>query len=291
MARIRSVHPGFFTDEDIVEVSALARLLLIGLGVEADDKGLFPWKAKTLKMRIYPADNVDMNALLSELEAEGLIKRYEFGGKQYGAIRNFRKHQRPKSPNDVHPCPAEILKYVGLEASDSGSGNGPSEPISPIGGDDDEQFLPNGENAVQMEDGGWRGSFSNEKQVDFADFWKAWPDKVSKQKAQEAWVQVPHDERALAASTCEAWHKAWRARNPKASNISAATFLAERRWTDEGFAGKAKASEDETLKFWADRINSNAFMAEGSVNPTTARALVERGLVTREKLKERGIAA
>ncbi|MFG6660078.1 hypothetical protein [Sulfitobacter sp. 915] len=291
MARIRSVHPGFFTDEDIVEVSALARLLLIGLGVEADDKGLFPWKAKTLKMRIYPADNVDMNALLSELEAEGLIKRYEFEGKHYGAIRNFRKHQRPKSPNDVHPCPPEILKYVGLEVTDSSNDNAPTDPIPPIGGDDEGQFPPKGENAIQMEDGGWRGSFSNEKQVDFADFWKAWPDKVSKQKAQEAWVQVPHDERAIAARTCAAWHKAWKGRNPKASNISPATFLLERRWTDEGFAAKAQASEGKALRFWADRINSGAFLAEGSVNPTTARALLDEGLVTAEKLKERGIAA
>lgn len=291
MARIRSVHPGFFTDEDIVEVSALARLLLIGLGVEADDKGLFPWKAKTLKMRIYPADNVDIDALLSELEAEGLIRRYEFEGKHYGAIRNFRKHQRPKSPNDVHPCPPEILKYVGLEASDSGNGGAPTDPISPIGDDNEGQFPQNGENAIQMEDGGWRGSFSNEKQVDFAVFWKAWPDKVSKQKAQEAWVQVPHDERAIAASTCAAWHKAWKARNPKAANISPATFLTERRWTDDGFGAQPQASEDDTLKYWANRINSEAFMAEGSIKATTARALVDRGLVTPEKLKERGIAA
>lgn len=291
MARIRSVHPGFFTDEDIVEVSALARLLLIGLGVEADDKGVFPWKAKTLKMRIYPADNVDMNALLSELEAEGLIRKYEHDGKSYGAIRNFRKHQRPKSPNDVHPCPREILKYVGLEASDSGNAKPSSESVSPIAADDEGQFPQDGENAIQMEDGGWRVSLSNDKQVDFADFWKAWPDKVSKQKAQEAWVQVPHDERAIAVGTCAAWHKAWKAKHPKAANISPATFLAERRWTDDGFAASARSTEADALKYWAGQINGDKFIPDNTVKSSTARALIAAGLVTPEKLKERGIAA
>ena len=67
MARIRSVHPGFFTDEDLVGTSLPARLLFIGLGIEADDKGIFEWKPITIKMRIFPADNVDVEALLSEL--------------------------------------------------------------------------------------------------------------------------------------------------------------------------------------------------------------------------------
>ncbi|NKX40968.1 DUF1376 domain-containing protein [Rhodobacteraceae bacterium R_SAG2] len=51
------------------------------------------------------------------------------------------------------------------------------------------------------------------------------------------------------------------------------------------------ASEDDQLLFWAARINSNAFVAESSVKPDFARKLIERGLVTPEKLKERGIAA
>ena len=33
MARIRSIHPGIWTDEAFVELSALARLLYIGLWV------------------------------------------------------------------------------------------------------------------------------------------------------------------------------------------------------------------------------------------------------------------
>jgi len=53
----------------------------------------------------------------------------------------------------------------------------------------------------------------------------------------------------------------------------------------------APASEEDQLKFWAETINGKSFVAASCVKPHVARALVERGLVTPEKLKERGIAA
>lgn len=114
MSRIRSIHPGFFTDEDFVQVSAFARLLILGLGTEADDKGTFPWKPVSLKMKLFPMDTVDIQELLRELIDAGAIRRYQVDGKEYGAIRNFRQHQRPKKPNDVHPMPDEFGTYVGL---------------------------------------------------------------------------------------------------------------------------------------------------------------------------------
>lgn len=143
MARIRSVHPGFFTDENLVSVSMAARLFFIGLGVEADDKGVFEWKPLTLKMRIFPGDNVDVGPLLDELVAADAIKAYEINGRQYGAIRNFRKFQKPKTPNDTHPAPAEIRNYVGLT-----DGISETRPVK------QPPFPPKGEKSPQMEDGG-----------------------------------------------------------------------------------------------------------------------------------------
>lgn len=145
MARIRSVHPGFFTDEHLVSVSMAARLLFLGLGVEADDKGVFEWKPLTLKMRIFPGDNIDVVALLAELEEVEAIRRYEIDGRKYGAIRNFRKFQKPKTPNDIHPIPDDFRNFVGLPSSTSA-------PLTKKG----EAFPQKGENSPQMEDGGWR---------------------------------------------------------------------------------------------------------------------------------------
>lgn len=142
MARIRSVHPGLFTDEAFVSCSPMARLLLIGLWTEADDQGVFEWKPLTLKMRLLPADNADAAELLDEVATNGIVQRFEVDGKAYGAIRNFRKYQRPKKPNEVHPLPPEFRTYVGLMDQSS-------EPVP-------HQSPTKGEKSPQMEDGGGR---------------------------------------------------------------------------------------------------------------------------------------
>jgi hypothetical protein len=142
MSRIRSVHPGFFKDERLVPCSPFARLLFIGLGVEADDKGIFEWKPVTLKMSIFPGDNVDVAALLAELVEADSIRRFEVAGRAYGAIRNFRKFQKPKTPNSVHPMPNDIAEYVAFPRNGE------------MHADEPEPIPPKGENARQMEDGG-----------------------------------------------------------------------------------------------------------------------------------------
>lgn len=142
MSRIRSVHPGFFRDDRLVPCSAFARLLFIGLGVEADDKGIFEWKPVTLKMSIFPGDNIDIAALLAELVEADAIRQFEVAGKRYGAIRNFRKYQKPKTPNDVHPMADGISEYVSLP------------PKVETSAAERSAFPQNGENRFQMEDGG-----------------------------------------------------------------------------------------------------------------------------------------
>ncbi len=72
-------------------------------------------EADHLKMRLLPAANVDTGALLSELGAANAIRKVEVGGIHYGLVRNFRKYQRPKKPNSVHPLPDEFRTYVGLK--------------------------------------------------------------------------------------------------------------------------------------------------------------------------------
>lgn len=137
MARIRSVHPGLWTDEAFVCVSPLARLLFIGIWNECDDHGSFEWSPLKLKMRLLPADNADIVELLAELEGNGCLCRYELGGRQYGAVRNFGKYQRPKKPNPIHPQTDEVRQWCHIG----------SEPLPHQGG------TPS-ENSPQMEEGG-----------------------------------------------------------------------------------------------------------------------------------------
>jgi hypothetical protein len=135
VARIRSVHPGFFTDESVVELDPQAQVLLIGLWTEADDQGVFEWKPVRLKMRLLPVAMVDVASLLENLAAADAIKRIEVDGASFGLIRNFCKWQRPRKPKAWYPLPVEFREYVAFNAgefgTDDGSSDESSEPTPP----------------------------------------------------------------------------------------------------------------------------------------------------------------
>lgn len=93
MARIRTIKPEFFTSEDIVSLTPLARVFYIALWCEADREGRLDWKPGTLKMRYLPGDNCEVNELAAELIDAGLIVLYEVEGKRYAEIPTFKTHQ------------------------------------------------------------------------------------------------------------------------------------------------------------------------------------------------------
>jgi hypothetical protein len=166
--RIRSVHPGLFTDEAFVSCCSLARLLMIGIWTEADDRGVFEWKPVTLKMRLLPADVVGIDDLLADLTAAGMIKNVNISGKAYGLVRNFCRFQRPKKPTYRVALPHEFWNYVGLNAD----GFHPDHSRNPHRHSDSSPHVPNQlptgtvpvpnqfptrtGKAAQMEDGGGR---------------------------------------------------------------------------------------------------------------------------------------
>ena len=119
MARIRSIHPRIFTDERYAALSMAARVLLPGIWCEAWDDGVIEWRPVRLKMRIFPIDPVDVEALLVELVREKFITMFEADGKEYAAIRNFRKWQRPKKPSHSGVLPLELYDYVGMPKEDA----------------------------------------------------------------------------------------------------------------------------------------------------------------------------
>jgi hypothetical protein len=119
MARIRSIHPGLFTDEAYMELTIeapLACILLCGIWCEADDQGVFEWKPLTLKARILPAAGADVAALLERLIRAGFVRRFEAAGRNFGAVRNFCRFQRPKKPHVQHPLPGGLKGFVGLDS-------------------------------------------------------------------------------------------------------------------------------------------------------------------------------
>ena len=151
MARIRSIHPGIWTDEDFVELSMAARLLYLGILTEADDHGVFEWKPTGLKMRIFPADTVDVAGLLDELSRCAKVCRKELGDCVVGIVRNFRKYQRPKKPTYRFVFKPEWADYVGLSEVST-------EPV-------ENQFGTGGEDPPQRKEEGGRREEKKKEEV------------------------------------------------------------------------------------------------------------------------------
>lgn len=114
MARARNLKPSFFKNEKLVARSFPARLLYEGLWCLADRRGVLKDKPQWIKMEIFPADAVDVDALLSELatlrpdEERPLVVRYELAGKKCVWIVGFDEHNRPhpkEHPNDLPDPP------------------------------------------------------------------------------------------------------------------------------------------------------------------------------------------
>jgi hypothetical protein len=118
MARIRTIKPEFFTSEDIVGLSPLARLLYIALWCESDKEGRLVWKPQTFKLRYFPGDACDIAALCDEVVRSGLVFLY---GDGYACIPKFSTHQHinPRESDSKLPAPDASPRVNDSSARDS----------------------------------------------------------------------------------------------------------------------------------------------------------------------------
>lgn len=124
MARIRSIKPQAFTSESLAEVSVHARWTFAGLWTYVDDEGRGKADPRLIKGQIWPLDDdvtsKDVASYIDELEAGGMVCRYEVDGRTYLHVVRWHEHQsinkstRSKlpccpthSPNDPAPDPYE----------------------------------------------------------------------------------------------------------------------------------------------------------------------------------------
>jgi hypothetical protein len=120
MQRIRTIKPEFFLSSDVVDLTPWARLLFIGLWTCADRDGRLEDDAGVLKRQLFPDQPVDVDRLLGELAAQGVIQRYEGDGQSLIAIPNFQKHQRVgnrEPPSKLPPPPTSPLKHTSARFS------------------------------------------------------------------------------------------------------------------------------------------------------------------------------
>lgn len=124
MPKIRGVKPDFWTDDAIVELSAHARLLYIGMWNYACDNGHLEDRPRQIKMRVLPADDVSVVELLDELTAGGRIHRED----GWLTVPNLAIHNRIDKRYFTTCNKPGCTKPAEVEAS-----NSRPEPRSPKG--------------------------------------------------------------------------------------------------------------------------------------------------------------
>lgn len=141
MARIRTIKPEFWTSEQVMECSPLARLLFIGLWNFCDDAGRMAMSPKRIKAQIFPSDDItsaNVLGLLQELSANELIRFYVVDGKEFLLVTGWRhqridKPQKPQTPEppDLHSPNGPGTFDVGREKEGKRIGDSPGSGGSP----------------------------------------------------------------------------------------------------------------------------------------------------------------
>lgn len=128
MARIRSVKPEFFQDQDLaVELpNRDARLLYIGLWGLADEHGRLRGESVGIKGQLfaYDADLTPeiIEKLIDMLEETGRAMRYRVRNSVYLFLPKLAEHQRldsAKVPSRLPPPPADLLELYMSESSEN----------------------------------------------------------------------------------------------------------------------------------------------------------------------------
>jgi len=212
MARIRTVKPEFFTSEDIVSLSPLARLLYIALWCESDKEGRMVWKPITFKLRYMPGDNCDIHELCKELLDRGLVKLYDDG---LAYIPSFAAHQHinPRETASQLPEP-QIKARVGTRQA----------------------RVVTGANLDLHVQGGREGK--GREGIDdasaFDSFWTAYPKKEAKPVAERAFKAAKINgnlPEVLKDIESRSGGGDWQKENGKFIPMPA-TYLNQRRWED-----------------------------------------------------------
>lgn len=271
MARIRSIKPEFWTDEDLSELPPETHMLAAALLNHADDEGYFKANPRLVQATCCPLreDSTSIRRSLDELSRVGYIRLYEGpDGKRYGLIRNFTRHQkidRP-SPSKISPM---IRNLEPVDTDSTRTRRGFDEDSLP------EQGTGSGEQGGDqgaMEQGKDRGSLQGAHEPSapaadangnsrskprtanrFDEFWQLYPSRRGKKRAREIWQSKNLDARAdeILHDVRERQRRDQRWLDGYVPNPT--TYLNQERWEDEfGAPGGTAGSKISGVDRWLE---------------------------------------
>lgn len=166
MSRSRNIKPGFFTNEDLATLPFWQRLLYIGLWTECDREGRCEDRPVKLKMRLFPADSVDVDKGLQALHDNGFILRYSSPTNRFIQVIAWKKHQNPhfREAMSIIPSPESLglLCHASQSKPEADASidkdealDKPEESPGPASGEHEAGQVLNGGAAVLIPDSGF----------------------------------------------------------------------------------------------------------------------------------------
>ncbi len=108
--RIRSIKPELFKDQKLQRRTRDERLLFIGLFSHADDDGRIEGDVALIRSVVFPCDDLSVAKIdkwLTNLAADGFIRRYTVNGEPFIDLPKWSSHQRVDKPTASPIAPWE----------------------------------------------------------------------------------------------------------------------------------------------------------------------------------------
>ena len=224
MARKRMIDPGFYSDDKIIELEPVIRLLFIGMWNFANDEGVLKHSPKQLKARIFPAD-----PFTPEQVSEWLMRLHEIGLILFNGDRSLMRVKGWKTYQKINrPQPS---KYEFIDEVSEQSVNVP-EPITPnrIEVNRKEENIIE-DNIIPQKNGVMKTP--DQKQDAFEQFYSLYPRKVSKQATIKAFKRLSKKDRDLIMEVLPKHIKMWIDKGTEMDFIPhPSTWLNQRKFED-----------------------------------------------------------
>lgn len=187
MARARNIKPALFKNEVLGVADPLFTLLFEGLWLLADREGRLEDRVLRIKAEIFPyREGLNVDQMLNWLQGSGFIQRYTVNGGSYIQINNFGKHQNPHKNEPGSEFPAPEKSEQKQQVNDIGTtsekiGSAPADSLN---------LIPDSLNLIPSTDTPSQAPDSASPDDLFAKFWKRYPNKKGKTKAEQSWAKL-----------------------------------------------------------------------------------------------------
>ena len=234
-SKIRPLHPEFFTDDAVVSISPLARLMYQGLWMLACDNGHVEDRSRQIKRRVLPDDDCNANELIAEVARVNLITRQD-GWITVVATHRWKVDWRYFKTCDHPGCSKPERETQRGPAGDTGgTQRGPSghpvgtrrAPATDGDGDGDGDGETNSAAASKP------GTLANSQmESEFSEWWSSYPRKVSKGAARRAYRAARKKADAPVLLDAVERQRAWLVARGEEFCPHPATWLNGERWSD-----------------------------------------------------------